>query len=257
MERGLNLSGDLLAALDGETFARTLLGFDPDPIQARLLREEPSQLILNCSRQWGKSTVTAIKAIHRAWSRPESLTMVVAPSERQTGEFVRKASVFVRRLGIKPRGDGYNAISLLLPNGSRMLSVPAREANSRGFSDVSLMIVDEASRVEEDHYEAMTPSLDKLHGDLWLLSTPWGKSGFFWRTWAGGDPDWTRVAVKATDCPRLPALFLEKQRKEKGDAVFRREFLCEFMDADQSLYNRDTLLGLVRPDLRPLWPGTV
>ncbi len=257
MERGLNLSGELLAALDGEAFARTLLGFDPDPIQAKLLRDEPAQLILNCSRQWGKSTVTAIKAIHRAWSRPESLTLVVGPSERQTGEFVRKASVFVQRLGCRVRGDGYNTISLLLPNGSRMVSVPAREATSRGFSDVSLLIVDEAARVEDAHYSAMTPALDKFHGDQWLLSTPWGKSGFFWRTWADRDPDWTRVAVKATDCPRLPERFLAQQLKEKGDAVFRREFLCEFMDTDQSNFDRDTLMRAVRAELKPLWPGTV
>lgn len=251
----MKLSDELLATLDGVTFARTLLGFDPDPVQEALLREDPPQLILNCSRQWGKSTVTAAKAVHRAWSRPESLTLVVAPSERQTGEFVRKASAFVRRLGIKPRGDGYNAISLLMPNGSRMVSVPAREATSRGFSDVSLLIVDEAARVPDEHYSAMTPALDKFNGDLWLLSTPWGKSGFFWRTWSGEDPDWLRVSVKATDCPRLPARFLEKQLKEKGDAVFRREFLCEFMDADQSLFDRDMLNGLVQAELKPLWPG--
>ena len=121
---------------------------------------------------------------------------------------------------------------------------------------MSLLIVDEAARVEDDHYSAMTPALDKFHGDQWLLSTPWGKSGFFRRTWSDGDPDWTRVAVKATDCPRLPERFLEQQRKEKGDAVFRREFLCEFMDADQSMFDRSALLALVRTELKPLWPGT-
>lgn len=106
--------------------------------------------------------------------------------KRQTGEFIRKASVFLGKLGIRPRGDGYNSISLLLPNGSRMVSVPEREATSRGFPQASLLIVEEAARVPDEHYEAMTPCLDKRNGDLWLLSTPWGQTGFFRRFWTDG-----------------------------------------------------------------------
>jgi len=66
-----------------------------------------------------KSTVTAIKAVHRAYTDPRSLTIVLSPSSRQSAEFLHKASEFVRRLGIKLRGDGDNPMSLLLPNGSR------------------------------------------------------------------------------------------------------------------------------------------
>jgi hypothetical protein len=34
----------------------------------------------------GKSTVTAIKAVHRAYHEPECLVLVVSPSARQSGE---------------------------------------------------------------------------------------------------------------------------------------------------------------------------
>jgi hypothetical protein len=77
--------------------------------------------IVNCTRQWGKSTVTAAKAVHRAYSVAGSLTLVVTPSARQSGEFLRKAEEFVRRLGIKVRGDGDNEISIAFPNGSRIV----------------------------------------------------------------------------------------------------------------------------------------
>ena len=253
--RPLSFPEDLKAVLDAETFARTVLGFQPDPVQASMLRDEHPQLLLLCARQWGKSTVTAIKAIHRAWTRPECLVLVVGPGERQTGEFMRKASMFLRRLGIKPRGDGYNSISLLLPNGSRMVSVPAREATSRGFSAASLLVVEEAARVPDEHYDAMTPCLDKHSGDLWLLSTAWAQSGFFWKFWTDGDPDWTRVTVRATDCPeRFPDQYLARERKQKGEATFRREFLCEFMDAGASLFDRQRLMAMLQTELRPMWP---
>ena len=72
------------------TFAREKLGFDPDAKQELVLRGG-RRGIVNCTRQWGKSTVTAAKAVHRAYSVAGSLTLVVTPSGRQSGEFLRKA----------------------------------------------------------------------------------------------------------------------------------------------------------------------
>ena len=72
------------------TFARERLGFDPDEKQELVLRGG-RRGIVNCTRQWGKSTVTAVKAVHRAYSVAGSLTLVVTPSGRQSGEFLRKA----------------------------------------------------------------------------------------------------------------------------------------------------------------------
>ena len=89
-------------------FARASLGFAPDEVQAAVLESEAKRGILNCSRQWGKSTVAAAKAVHRAYARPGSLVLVASPGERQSAEFVRKAREMVRRAGVEPRGDGDN-----------------------------------------------------------------------------------------------------------------------------------------------------
>ena len=87
-------------------WALAKLWFAADPAQARVLRTASRRVILNCTRQWGKSTVTAAKAVHAAVTRAQSLTLVVSPSARQSGEFVRKAQAFVRQLGMRVRGDG-------------------------------------------------------------------------------------------------------------------------------------------------------
>ncbi len=55
------------------------------------------------------------------------MTLVVSPSERQSREFLRKAKRFVRRLGLARRGDGDNDVSLLFPNGSRLVGIPGKE----------------------------------------------------------------------------------------------------------------------------------
>ena len=54
-------------------------------------------------------------------------------------------------------------------------------------------IIDEAARVPDEVYLAMRPALVLRNGDLWLMSTPLGKRGFFYEAWANGDPTWTRV----------------------------------------------------------------
>ena len=96
------------AIADVARFARERLGFQPDEKQEALLRCDAKQGILNCSRQWGKSTVAAIKAVHRAHTVAKSMVVVASPTERQSAEFVLKARGFVTKLGLRARGDGHN-----------------------------------------------------------------------------------------------------------------------------------------------------
>src|ERR1022692_1625 len=70
---------------DAVAFARNRLGFVPD-IQQEMVLRGGRRGIVNCTRQWGKSTVTAAKAVHRAYSEAGSLTLVVTPGARQSGE---------------------------------------------------------------------------------------------------------------------------------------------------------------------------
>ena len=118
---------EAIEAGDAVAFAREKLGFNPDEKQMAMLRGG-KRGILNCSRQWGKSTVAAAKAVHRAYSEAGSLTLLLTPSGRQSGEFIRKAKKFVRRLGIPVKGDGDNKASIAFPSGSRIVGLPESAA---------------------------------------------------------------------------------------------------------------------------------
>ena len=98
--------------------------------------------------------MAAAGAVHRAFTVPKCTVIVASPGERQSGEWMRKAEEMLERLDIQPRGDGYNKLSLLLPNGSRIVGLPASEKKVRGYS-VSMLIIDEASRVEDSLYHAL------------------------------------------------------------------------------------------------------
>ena len=77
----VQLSHDLELALDRVAFAEAL-GLDPDPWQRDLLRSSSDRVILNCSRQSGKSTMTAVITLHRALYHPGSLILCLAPALR-------------------------------------------------------------------------------------------------------------------------------------------------------------------------------
>jgi hypothetical protein len=228
------------------------LGFSPDAQQSRVLSPEIRRGMLNCTRQWGKSTILAAKAIHTAYHEAESLTIVVSPSSRQSGELVRKAEGFARRLGVKVKGDGQNEISIALPNGSRIIGLPGTEATIRGFSAVSLLMVDEAAQVKDELYMAVRPMLAVSEGALWLMSTPYGKRGFFYDEWTRGSADWQRFRVPATECPRISARFLEEELATMGDRRFQQEYLCEFVQTESSLFDRDLVEAAISYDFEPL-----
>src|SRR5207244_405609 len=89
------------------------LAFKPDEVQAQVLNTNGERVLLNCTRQHGKSTVTAAKAVYHAQTQPGSLTPVVSRSARQSGEFLRKCfatkSWMVREcLKLSVQLDGHN-----------------------------------------------------------------------------------------------------------------------------------------------------
>ena len=235
---------------DAVKFARERLWFEPDEEQARALRGGARGIVL-CTRQWGKSTVMAAKAVHRAVCEPGSLILLLAPCGRQSGEFLRKAAEFVRRLDMKVRGDGNNDLSIVLPNGSRIVGLPQNEAKVRGFSKVSLLLIDEASRVEDEMYRAMRPTLAVGNGDLWLMSTPNGKRGFFYEEWTHGGEAWERIRVAAPDCPRIHAKFLAEERAKEGDKWYRQEYLCEFVEREGAAFSQESIDAALQ-DFEPL-----
>jgi hypothetical protein len=238
--------------LDAAQFAERRLGFVPDDRQRAVLLSKTKRGMLNCSRQWGKSTVAAAMAVHRAYTRAGSLVLVASPTERQSAEFLRKAAGMLLQLGIAPRGDGDNAISLALPNGSRLVGLPGVEGTVRGFSAVSLLLVDEAARVTDAMYKALRPMLAVGRGDLWLMSTPWGRRGFFYDNWAHGGEEWARVSVPATECPRIDAAFLEEERAQMGNSWFRQEYMCEFMDGGAGVFDLDLVEQALDDGVTPL-----
>ena len=247
----MQLSHDLELALDRVAFAEAL-GLDPDPWQRELLRSSSERIILNCSRQSGKSTMTAVITLHRALYHPGSLILCLAPALRQSQELFGKVLGFYRDLGRPVSPQAERKLSLELENGSRIVTLPGTEKTIRGFSGTALLVLDEAARVADELYFAVKPMLAVSGGALMMMSTPYGKRGVFFEEWTGAG-GWERYEVPADKCPRITEEFLEEERASLPPWVCRQEYECSFEETEDQVFTTDLIDRAVTSEVKPLF----
>jgi len=242
---------DLAQCLDPALLMK-YLGLVPDVWQEALLRSRAKRMLLCCCRQAGKSTVAAIMALHEALFSPPALILLVSPSLRQSQELFRKVTQLYEVLDRPVPSDQESALRLELKNGSRIVSLPGKEATVRGYSGVRLLVVDEAARVPDELYFSIRPMLAVSGGKLVCLSTPFGKCGFFFEEWSRGS-NWERVKITALDCPRISPAFLAEEQASLGDWWFRQEYMCKFVEPLDNVFSYDLVMGAITQDVKPLW----
>jgi hypothetical protein len=247
------LAADLQVALDPARLLRRW-GFDQESWQESVLRTRPDRALLCCCRQAGKSTTAAAAAVHEALYRPGSLTLMFAPSQRQSSELLRKARTLLDAAASSLTFKVDSAHTIELANGSRIVSLPAREDTVRGYSGVALLIIDEAAWVDDELYAAVRPMLAVSRGRLLALSTPNGQRGWFFRAWTGGN-EWHRTKIPASRCSRISAEFLAEERRTMTAAQFASEYECQFTDAIDSVFFYADIWAALDADLAPLYPG--
>ena len=224
---------------------------EPDPWQVSFLRSTDDYLLL-CSRQSGKSTTCGALASHTADYKPESLTLLLSRSLRQSSELFRKVAKFHYLVG-QVKAKNISALQMELVNGSRVVSLPGRDEDTIvGYSAVDLLLIDEASRVSDSLYYTVRPMMAVSQGRIVALSTPRGKRGWFYEEWINGE-GWQRREITADQCPRIPRKFLEKEKK-RNLWYYKQEYMCEFLEPEDSWFNYADVHGSLSSDVKPLFP---
>jgi hypothetical protein len=238
--------------------AHQLLPFALDPIQIQLLTTTAGNVILNCHRQWGKTTITALRALYQTLAQPNQLIVVISPILDQSKILTKRCRDFARALGITVTTDGTNPRSVRFPNGSLILPIAADADHVRGWS-ANLLVIDEAAYVADEVYSAVTPLLAATRGDLWLLSTPNGKRGFFFQEFSlAADRNWLRLTAPAEGpgaSGRIDPAFLATERTRKTTEQFAQEYLCEFTTTERNTYRPESIYRAFRPDIAPFDPA--
>lgn len=226
---------------------------DPDPWQMDLLRSVAERrMLLNCSRQSGKTTLAAAIALRTALLEEPALILMVSPTQRQSAELFRDKFVKLYRAFDPPtKIVQRTALTMELDNGSRIIALPGDEANIRGYSGVSLIVIDEAARVPDELYRAVRPMLAVSRGTLIALSTPWGKRGWFYEEWMGVNP-WKKIRITASQCPRISQEYLAEE-KESSALWYSQEFDTVFCETIDSVFRQEDIDACLTNEVQPLW----
>jgi hypothetical protein len=233
-------------ALDRCKFFELVVGAPPDPgWQRDLLLSENKRICVAASRQCGKSAAAQTLCAHEVCfggtADDPPLVILCAPSLRQSTEAARRVFEAVRLI----EGDNVKMQSLTrleTSRGARCIALPQSE-NVRGLSKVSLAAFDEASRQDDSACAAIRPMLSISNGRLILISTPFGKRGFFWEAWSGESGVWEKYTARADGCSRISRSYLEQEKVALGPFLYSQEFENAWVDNESQFISSDLILA--------------
>lgn len=283
----LTLMRDLQGTIDPCAYVRSV-GLYPFDWQVECLQPGIRRLILLSARQAGKSTVVAGRVLSKAKYIPESLILIICPAKDQSKNLMKKIDLY---MGHDPELAGmltHDAVyEKEFRNKSRIVALPGTERSVRSYSAPSMIVIDEGARVLDETYKAARPMLvGNPDAELILMSTPFGKSGFFFEEWTESE-NWLKIAVRVhvepdergglTDSmperlyrelmarqgvsgyysPRhlddVPFLLEEVQEASLGPYWFWQEYCLRFQDPTGSMFTHDDLLMMMgTEDVTPL-----
>jgi hypothetical protein len=213
-------------------------------------------------RQSGKSTSAAGYLLWYAMFVPDSTILIAAHKYTGAQEIMQRIRYAYENCPdhIKAGVTTYNKGSLDFENGSRIVSATTTENTGRGMS-ITLLYLDEFAFVRpsiaKEFWTAITPTLS-TGGKAIITSTPNSDEDQFAFIWKGANKtedefgNTTETGVNGfkayraywTEQPGRDEKWAEEMRAQLGDDRFRREIGCEFIIADETLINPNTLIDL-------------
>ena len=245
---------DIAYQIDPALWVREQLDVIPAPWQETFLRApRGASIAALTARQVGKTTAAAWAIAHTALYKPNSLSVIACPAQRQSAEAVKRVHDCLNKIGAKLTSD--NVYGLELKNGSRVLALPSSDDSIRGLTVDGWIVADEAARLTENLISALGPMRARCPGARFaMLSTAWSRTDPFWTVWDGDDPSWIRLKATADEIDIFSEAYLTAERRTLGEAAFKREYLgIPASDQDSpfgwDLYERATHVHtpLVRP----------
>jgi hypothetical protein len=221
-------------------------------------------------RQSGKSTSAAGYLLWYAMFVPDSTVLVAAHKYTGAQEIMQRIRYAYENCPdhIKAGVTTYNKGSLDFENGSRIVSATTTENTGRGMS-ISLLYLDEFAFVRPsiatEFWTAITPTLS-TGGKAIITSTPNSDEDQFALIWKGAnkcEDDYgnkTELGVNGFksyraywhEQPGRDQKWADEIKSQLGDDRFNREIGCEFIIADETLINPNTLIMLegIEPEHR-------
>lgn len=224
-------------------FCREVLRFDPWSKQREILEavRDHDRVAVRSANAVGKTSIASRAVLWWLGGGPGSIALTTAPTDRQ-----------VKRLLWKELRQGYYASSgffggelfdtrLHLADGWEALGLSTEDAESfSGWHDERvLVVVDEASGVEDEIFEAIEGVLAGGHAKLLLISNPTQTSGQFFDAFHRERALWKTIAISAFDTPAFTG-------ERVSEAVSRRLVTREWVEEKRAKWGEASPLFEVR-----------
>jgi hypothetical protein len=192
------------------------------------------------ARQTGKTTTIATKAIHYAYTNPNTTALIISPSLRQSMIMFDKILALTTQNPLLAKSITRKTRTIIqLTNNSRIIALPCSENLLRGYT-AQLAICDEAAFIPEKTItQIIFPMLSTTNGTAIFLSTPWGKDHFFYRAFV--NPAYSTHKIKSAECPLITPKFLEEMRQNMTHEAYLMEYEAEFVEAQNSYFSQDLI----------------
>lgn len=272
---------------DPVIFSREACNFFLHWYQERFVRDNGYFIAASWSRQIGKTTSVAIKAIWHAFTKPNACVVIIAPGKRQAQIMYRKIAQIIRSSPLI-----YNSVAgkikveeTAFKNGSLIVNLPSGDEGEtlRGYT-ITLLIVDEGAYVSDAVYVAVEQGLSSSGGQEIVISTPRGRHNEFYRMffpnvenhfpvkenglmenghfqvgdWSCHHYDYTvgLGVLRPDGTPQLSKFHLEKQRRKLPSWQFRSEYLAEFVENVDSYFPAHLVDRMFNPNFNKV-PGPI
>lgn len=249
--------------------AEQRLGFRPSPTQlAEAVLGNPlddwqrtymsnamqsSSIAIAACRQSGKSTVTALFVAWCLVFLPGFQCIVASRSLRQASHYLNSVRNAVLALVPRDAMLQLNRLSLELPNGSMIISIPCAQPDAgRGFSP-NLVLLDEAAFAPEPLFRAITPSLGASGGALHMISSPNGRQGYFFEAFEGSAKSvFMSQRISWQQCPRIKPEFIAREKIALGDLYFDQEYEAKFVTPQGAFFGFNALAMFEQGEAEPI-----
>jgi len=105
--------------------------------------------------------------------------------------------------------------------------------NIRGFRFTHLILDEAAFHKESSIQQAILPTLNPLGKKCLMITTPKGKNWLF--NWYN-KPEVVSMRFPLEDCPYVSKVLVEEARKSLPPDIYRQEFLAEFVDSGNDVF---------------------
>jgi len=226
-------------ATDPILFAKLLLNFEPFSYQEQMLADQSQRIIACMGRQTGKTTTIATKAIHYAFTHPNTTTLIISPSLRQSMIMFDKITSFTTNPILRKSITRKTRTIIQLTNKSQIIALPCSEHLLRGYT-ANLAICDEAAFMPENVItEIIFPMLSTTHGTAIFLSTPWGKDHFFYKAY--NNPNYTAYTIPSQQNPLITNEFLQEMQQNMTTEAYKREYEAQFTETQSTYFPQDLI----------------